>query len=350
MIRYNRCMKISQCRKFSQREEKMGLEITAEMISNSKKRPKDEKKNKKKWTGRDITLVGMASLSLLFLAVFSYAPLFGLVLAFKDGDYGLNLLKTMATAPWNGFENFAAFLLDPNFVDALVNTICLNLIMLLINFPAPILFALLINEVRNKHYKKAVQTLSNFPHFISWVIFGGMIIAMTDMTTGIFNPILEAIGLSSGENPVNLQGADYAWATIILSSLIKGVGWGSIIYTAAISSLDGEMYEAAELDGANRFQKAIYITLPGIAPTITVFLLLNISGLLGNSFDQFYILQNSLNLSKTQVLTTYVYQTGISQRRYSYASALGLFNSVISVTLLLISNFISKKTTGRGIY
>lgn len=328
----------------------MELEMAADMISNSKKRQEHERKKKKKWTGRDITLVGMASLSLLFLAVFSYAPLFGLVLAFKDGDYGLNLLKTMATAPWNGFENFAAFLLDPNFVDALVNTICLNLIMLLINFPAPILFALLINEVRNKHYKKVVQTLSNFPHFISWVIFGGMIIAITDMTTGIFNPILEAIGLSSEENPVNLQGADYAWATIILSSLIKGVGWGSIIYTAAISSLDGEMYEAAELDGANRFQKAIYITLPGIAPTITVFLLLNISGLLGNSFDQFYILQNSLNLSKTQVLTTYVYQTGISQRRYSYASALGLFNSVISVTLLLISNFISKKTTGRGIY
>lgn len=156
----------------------MELEMAADMISNSKKRQEHERKKKKKWTGRDITLVGMASLSLLFLAVFSYAPLFGLVLAFKDGDYGLNLLKTMATAPWNGFENFAAFLLDPNFVDALVNTICLNLIMLLINFPAPILFALLINEVRNKHYKKVVQTLSNFPHFISWVIFGGMIIAI----------------------------------------------------------------------------------------------------------------------------------------------------------------------------
>jgi putative aldouronate transport system permease protein len=150
--------------------------------------------------------------------------------------------------------------------------------MLLINFPAPILFALLINEVRHTKYKKTVQTLTNFPHFISWVIFGGMIIAMTDMTTGIFNPILNFLGLSSNDNPVNLQGPDYAWATIIISSLIKGVGWGSIVYIAAIAGLDADMYEAADLEGANRFQKAIYITLPGIAPTITVFALLNIVG------------------------------------------------------------------------
>ena len=306
-------------------------------------------KKRRKWNSRDITLVAMASFSLVFLAVFSYAPLFGLALAFKAGDYKLNLLKAITDTKWVGFDNFKAFLLDPNFVDAIKNTIGLNLIMLVINFPAPILFALLINEVRHTRYKKAVQTLTNFPHFISWVIFGGMIIAMTDMTTGIFNPILNFFGLSSNDNPVNLQGPDYAWATIIISSLIKGVGWGSIVYIAAIAGLDADMYEAADLEGANRFQKAIYITLPGIAPTITVFALLNISNLLKNSFDQFYILQNSLNLSKMEVLSTYVYKTGMSQRRYSYASALGLFNSVISVGLLIVSNAISKKLTGRGV-
>lgn len=306
-------------------------------------------RKKRKWSGRDTTLVIMASLSVVFLAVFSYAPLFGLTLAFKEGDYKLNLLNAMLETDWVEFENFEAFLLDPNFMDAIKNTIGLNLIMLLINFPAPILFALLINEVRHTPYKKAVQTLTNFPHFISWVIFGGMIIAMTDMTTGIFNPILNLFGLSSDDNPVNLQGPDFAWATIIISSLIKGVGWGSIVYTAAIAGLDADMYEAADLEGANRFQKAIYITLPGIAPTITVFALLNISNLLKNSFDQFYILQNSLNLSKLEVLSTYVYKTGMSQRRYSYASALGLFNSVISVGLLIVSNTISKKLTGRGV-
>lgn len=306
-------------------------------------------KKRRKWNSRDITLVAMASLSVIFLAVFSYAPLFGLTLAFKDGDYKLNLLNAITETEWVGFDNFKAFLLDPNFVDAIRNTIALNLIMLLINFPAPIIFALLINEVKHSAYKKTVQTLTNFPHFISWVIFGGMIIAMTDMTTGIFNPILNLLGISSNDNPINLQGPEYAWGTIIISSLIKGVGWGSIVYVAAIAGLDADMYEAADLEGANRFQKAIYITLPGIAPTITVFALLNISNLLKNSFDQFYILQNSLNLSKLEVLSTYVYKTGLSQRRYSYASALGLFNSVISVGLLIISNTISKKLTGRGV-
>lgn len=310
----------------------------------------DSKKIRKKWTSRDITLLVMAGLSVVFLLIFAYAPMFGVLLAFKDGDYKLNLLGAITDAPWCGFDNFKAFLLDPNFVDAIVNTICLNLIMLVINFPAPILFALLINEVRSAHYKKTVQTITNFPHFISWVIFGGLVIALTDMSTGIFNPILNALGLSSEENPVNLQGAEYFWATVIITSLIKGVGWGSIVYIAAISGLDADMYEAAELDGANRLQKAIYITLPGIAPTITVFLLLSISGMLSNSFDQFYILQNSLNLSRSEVLTTYIYKTGLSQRRYSYASALGLFNSVVSVVLLILSNFISKRATGRGIF
>ncbi len=304
----------------------------------------------KKWVVRDYVLFAMASLSVIFLAVFSYAPMFGLVLAFKDGDYKLNLLSAITQADWNGFDNFKAFLSDPNFVDAMVNTLGLNLIMLLINFPAPIIFALMINEVRKHRYKATIQTITNFPHFISWVIFGGMMIALTDMSTGIFNPIMNVLGLSSEKNPVNLQGAEYFWPTIIISSLIKGTGWGSIVYVAAIAGLDGTMYEAAELDGANRFQKMLYITLPGIAPTITVFLLLRVSDMLSSSFDQFYILQNSLNLSRSEVLTTYIYKTGLSQRRYSYASALGLFNSVISVILLLVSNFISKKTTGRGIF
>ena len=307
------------------------------------------KRINRKWNSRDITLFAMASLSVVFLAVFSYAPLFGLTLAFKEGDYQLNLLNAITKTDWAGFSNFTAFLQDPNFRDAITNTIVLNLIMLLINFPAPIIFALLINEVKHLKYKKTVQTLSNFPHFISWVIFGGMVIAMTDMTTGILNPILNALGLSSPDNPVNLQSAEYAWATVIITSLIKGVGWGSIVYIAAISGIDGNLYEAAELDGANRFQKAIYITIPSIAPTITVFALLSISNLLKNSFDQFYILQNSLNISKMEVLSTYVYKTGLSQRRYSYASALGLFNSVISIFLLIISNWISKKLTGRGV-
>lgn len=308
------------------------------------------KRNQSIWTTGDITVLCMAGAGVIFLFVFAYLPMFGMVLAFKKCDYQLNLLDALLNAPWSLTENFRAFFTDPKFVDVLLNTVLLNLLMLLINFPAPILFALLINEVRHKMFKKCVQTVTNFPHFISWVIFGGLIIAMTDMTMGVFNPILEAFGLSSRDKPVNLQTAEFFWATVILSSLIKGVGWGSIVYLAAISGIDATLYEAADLDGANRFQKMRYVTLPCIAPTITVFLLLSVSNLLDNSFDQFYILQNSLNLSRSEVITTYVYKTGMAERRYSYASALGLFNSVVSLLLLYLSNRLSKHFTGRGIF
>ena len=164
------------------------------------------------------------------------------------------------------------------------------------------------------------------------------------------NPILNLFGLSSEENPVYLMGNDYIWAVIIVSSLIKTVGWGSIIYMAAIASVDVQLYEAAELDGINRWQKAIYITLPSIAPTVTVFLLLNIGRLLTNSFEQFNSMQNAVNLNRSEVLATYVYRLSFTDRRYGYATAIGLFNSCVSLILLIVSNFISKKATGRGLF
>ncbi|MGN1078029.1 MAG: ABC transporter permease [Candidatus Gallimonas sp.] len=283
------------------------------------------------------------------LFVFHYMPLVGLGLAFKDADYKGTILEAFVTSEWVGFAQFKAFFNDPDFVNVLVNTICLNLLMLLINFPAPIIFALLLNEVHNRFFKKGLQTVATFPHFISWSIFGGIVIALIDPTTGIMNPILPALGLSSAENPVYLGSAEYFWPIMIIASLIKNVGWGSIVYLAAIASIPQELYEAAAIDGSTRFTNAIYITLPSIAPTISVFLLLNVSRLLGNSFEQFDSMQNVVNLSRSEVLATFIYRTGISARRYSYTTAVGLFESVVSIILLVTSNFISKKTTGRGI-
>ena len=308
------------------------------------------KKKRIKFTKRDAQLFVMIGAGLAFLGVFAYAPLFGIVLAFKDADRSLNILEAMSSSPWCGWENFKAFLLDNSFADVLVNTICLNLLMLLINFPMPILFALVLNEVRDRHFKKAVQTIANFPHFISWAIFGGIILSLTDMTTGVVTPLLNLLGLSDPQNPVNLNLAEYFWAEMIIASLIKSVGWGSIIYSAAIAGISRELYEAAEIDGAGRFQKMFRITLPLLMPTVTVFLLLQISKLLGNSYEQFIVFQNDLNLEKSEVLATYSYKTGLGNRRYSYATAMTLFESVISVMLLAGSNFISKKLTGRGIY
>ena len=222
--------------------------------------------------------------------------------------------------------------------------------MLLFNFPIPIIFALLINEVRHKQFRGTVQVLSNFPHFISWVVYGGIVIALTDANNGIVNPVLEVLGLSSKENPVDLNLAQYFYPKIIIVSIIKGTGWGSIVYTAAIAGIDQSLYEAAIIDGANRFTRARHITLPQILPTVMVFLLLNVSKLMNNSFEQFYIFQTTANQSTTRVLATYMYSLGFTYRNYSTATALSLFEGVISLILLTSTNAIAKKLTGEGLY
>ncbi len=308
------------------------------------------KKIRRKWDKNDWILLAMASLSLVFLGIFAYIPMGGVILAFKDGNNELNVFKAITRSEFVGFQNFIEFFHDQKFYKVISNTLGLNLLRLVICFPMPIIFALLLNEVKHRRFKKVIQSISIFPHFLSWVVFGGLIIALCDMTTGIFNPILYALKLSSEDDPVNLLTADYFWMIIIVSGLIKGVGWGSIIYLAAITGIDPSLYEAAEIDGANRFQKTTRITLPLISGTITIYLLLQISGLLNNSFEQFYMLQNAANMSKSEVLATYIYKMGIIQRKYSYTSAMGLFESLCGFILLISSNFISKKISGRGLY
>jgi len=310
-----------------------------------------KRKKKHKITKQDLVITGLASLGLVWLFIFAYLPMFGIVLAFKDADRKINLWnELLAIDNFIGLDNFREFLIDPKFKSVLLNTVSLNAINLIITFPMPIIFALLINEVQHKRFKNGIQTIANFPHFISWTVYGGIIIALLDMTTGIMNPILNFFKLSSNDNPVNLLSAKYFWGIVIIGNIIKGMGWGSIIYVAAISGIDPSFYESATLDGANRFQKAIYITLPQIKGTIVVFLLMSIGRILGNNFEEFYTLQNAINLKRSEVLSTYSYKVGITERRYSYSSAFGLFNSLISFTLLMSSNFICKKLTGKGLY
>jgi putative aldouronate transport system permease protein len=307
------------------------------------------KKKKTKWTARNIQLTSMAGLSVVFLAVFAYLPMMGIILAFKDGNKSLNILQATIYSPWT-LENFTDLIKDPMFWDVVKNTVGLNLLTLLFTFPAPIIFALILNEIRNKYFKKRVQTVVSLPHFLSWIVFGGIILALTDMTTGVINPLFEFLGLSSADNPVDLNLAQYFWPKMIIVAVLKSVGWGSIIYSAAIAGINQELYEAADIDGANRFHKALHITLPMIAPTITVFLLLSVSRLLGNSFEQFYIFQTTANISRSEVLTTFIYKTSFTYRNYSTGAMIGLFNSFVSVLLLLTANFLSKRTTGRGLF
>ncbi len=310
----------------------------------------DIKARKKRWTKDDWTLILMASLSLVFLAVFAYAPLYGLLLAFKvDGEY-LNVKHVIRYGSWAGFEQFESFLTDPDFKNVMINTLGLNILQLLINFPAPIIFAILMSELLSDNFKKVVQTVTFFPHFLSWVIFGGIFISMLDYDSGIVNTLLVKIGLV--KEPVDILGGEqYFWPLIIITSLLKGLGWGSVIYVAAISGIPKELYEAALLDGANRWHKIRYITVPYIAPTITLFFILSISGLLNNGIDHLWVFQNVNNINRSEVLDTFIYKYGVRDNaRFGYATAIGLFKSVVSLILLVTGNTICKKISGKGIY
>lgn len=307
-------------------------------------------KKKKVWTKNRIQIFIMAMMGAVFLFIFAYVPMFGIVLAFKDGDKELNVFQTILSGEWVGLEHFTRFFNDYNFKNILLNTLGLNLLMLCINFPVPIIFALFLNEVRHKRYQRAIQSVAIFPTFLSWVVFGGILISLGDVNLGVINPILRGLGLLGEEGYINLGEAKYSWFMIITSSLLKGTGWSSVIYSAAILGVDRDLYEAATLDGAGRLRQMASITLPCIAPTVTVFFLLSISGLLNNSFEHIYVFQNAINLSSSEVIATYIYKQGISNRLYSYTTAVGLFQSVIAFVLLIGSNLVSKKLTGRGIY
>lgn len=228
------------------------------------------------------------------------------------------------------------------------NTLGLNLLQLVFNFPAPIIFALFLNEVRHKKVKKGIQIATYFPYFISWVAFGGCILALMDTNGGLFNTVLLKLHIIS--EPIDFGQPQYFWSTIIITSIIKGVGWGSIIYIAAIAGIDRSLYEAAEIDGAGRWSKMFFITLPSISNTITLFLVLSVSGLLNSGFDHIWTFQNQVNLSRSEVIDTFVVKYGISDHRYPYATAVGVFKSVISWILLMLTNKVSKLITGEGIY
>ncbi|XFA99032.1 ABC transporter permease [Candidatus Izemoplasma sp. B36] len=304
---------------------------------------------KKSWDKNDWILFAMASLSIIFLAVFAYAPLYGLILAFKGGDGYLNIVKAIQEAEWVGFENFKDFLTDPDFKDIILNTLGLNILQLLINFPAPIIFAILLSELLSDKFKKSVQTVTFFPHFISWVIFGGIFLSLLDYDTGIVNTLFVNIGIIN--EPIDiLGGEEFFWPLIIITSILKGLGWGSIIYVAAISGIPNEQYDAAKIDGANRWQKIRYITLPSIAPTIILFFILSIASILNNGIEHLWVFQNANNITRSEVLDTFIYKYGIPKWRYSYATAIGLLKSIVSVFLLISGNAILKKISGRGIF
>jgi putative aldouronate transport system permease protein len=306
------------------------------------------KKEKRKRVLRKLAsqkyLQAMALLGVLWMFVFNYIPMYGLIIAFKE----YSIIKTISEAPWVGLMQFKEFLQDEYFWIILKNTLGISLIKLFIGFPLPIIFALMLNELTSMKLKKAVQTISYLPHFISWVVLGGILTTwLADI--GIINDILLGMGLI--DERVNfLAEPDNFWAIVILSDIWKELGWSAIIYLAAIAGVSTELYESATIDGANRFQKMWHITLPSIRPTITILFILAVSGVLNSNFDQILILRNALNESASSVIDIYVYQLGIQNARYSYATAVGLLKAIIAFILLLSANKIAKKINGSSLF
>ena len=311
---------------------------------------KDKKKNYHVGYDR-MTQLQLHSLMLpgtILLLLFNIVPLFGLLLAFKfykvtDGFAGI------FTSPWYGFQNFKIIFANHDFLRMLRNTLGINLIGNLIQIPAALFFALLINEIGNKRLKSFVQTVTYMPHFISWVVFGGIVVTLLSADGGMLNQILQGLHIIS--EPITFMAEPkYFWAIAILSNLIKEVGWGTILYTAAIAGVDQELYEAADLDGAGRFRKMISVTLPCIKPTIMIMIIFAMAGIMNNSFDQLYVLQNSFNLERSEVIDTYIYKVGLQQLQFGMAAAVNIFKSLLALMLLGMANFVSKKLTDSGLY
>jgi ABC-type polysaccharide transport system, permease component len=284
----------------------------------------------------------------ILMLLFNIVPLFGLILAFKNYKV-IEGIMGVFTSPWYGFQNFKIIFGNFDFQRMLINTLGINLAGNLISIFAAIFFALLVNEITNKRFKSLVQTVTYMPHFISWVVFGGIVITLLSGDGGVVNQILLRVGIIK-ESVVFMAQGKYFWGIAIISSLIKELGWSTILYTAAIAGVDQELYEAADLDGATRFQKMRHITLPCIKGTILIMVIFAIAGIMNNNFDQFYVLQNSLNLEKSEVIDTYIYKIGLQQLQFGMAAAINIFKSILSITLLFSANFLSKKLTENGLF
>ncbi|MFS1516163.1 ABC transporter permease [Bacillus sp. SCS-151] len=306
------------------------------------------KKEKVKKVSRTIIsqkyLQVMALLGVVWMFIFNYIPMYGAIIAFKE----YSIIKSIAEAPWVGLLHFKEFLQDEEFVNVLKNTLGISLIKLFIGFPLPIIFALLLNELTSLKFKKAVQTITYLPHFLSWVVLGGIVTTwLADI--GFINDILLGLGIID-DRVSYLADPKYFWGIVITSDIWKELGWSAIIYLAAIAGVSPELYESARIDGAGRLQRMWHVTLPSIRPTITILFILAVSGVLNSNFDQILILRNQLNESASNVIDIYVYSTGIQNGRFSYAAAIGLFKAVIAFILLLGANKITKKLDGTTLF
>ncbi|WP_339268675.1 ABC transporter permease subunit [Paenibacillus sp. FSL K6-1330] len=279
----------------------------------------------------------------LYFVIFHYGPMYGIQIAFK------NFIPTLGItgSPWVGFDHFERFFNSYYFWDLLWNTLSISLYELAIGFPLPIILALAFNEVKDSFFKRTVQTVTYAPHFISVVVMSGMIITFLSPSSGMIVNFVEMLGFQA---PQFLT--DPAWfkTVYVLSGVWQSAGWGTIIYLAALSGVDPQLHEAAVVDGASRFKRILHINIPAIIPTITILLILNMGSILGVGFEKILLLQNPLNMSSSDVISTFVYRSGLVDAQYSFSTAVGLFNSVINAILLIAVNQIARRTSENSLW
>jgi putative aldouronate transport system permease protein len=285
-------------------------------------------------------------LPMVYFAIFKYVPMVYIQIAFKKYSLVQSVWE-MPLAKNHGFEYFIKAFNNKDFWNALRNTVVLNLLDLIIGFPIPIIFAIMLNELRLPRFKKVVQTVAYMPHFLSWVIVSSIALQLFAPTNGLVNQLIQKLG---GDAIPFLNEPTHWVFTYIFVGIWQSFGWNSIIYLAAIAGINNELYEAAEVDGAGRWDKIWHITLPGIRSTIVVLLIMNLGNILGSSFDRPFAFQNNTVMEYAEVLSTYVYTNGIKGLKFSFTTAIGLFQSVVGVVFLLISNKVAQKFGERGIW
>lgn len=287
--------------------------------------------------------------ALLFIIVFNLLPMVGILIAFKDYDMFLvqgNPFLSILKSPWVGLEHFRKILSYPDFGAAFLNTIIISFYKIIFIFPLPVIFAVFLNEVRSIRFQKGLQLIVYLPHFLSWVVVSGLFISLLN-STGVVNTLLGYVGVE----PMSfLMDVKKFRSILVVSDAWKEIGWSSIIYFAAIAGLDQECYEAAEVDGASRLQRIWHITIPGLMPTIILMLIIRIGGIMDAGFSQIFVMYSPPVYEVGDIIGTYVYRMGLGKMEFGTGTAVGLFNSVISVMLVLTSNFFARRTTGKGIW
>jgi len=296
---------------------------------------------KRIWQSRELYL--LLALPLIWYIVFRYIPLYGLQIAFRD----YRVVRGFFGSEWVGLKHFERFFNSFYFERVVGNSLVINGISLLVGFPIPILFALMLNELTNRRYKKLLQNVSYIPHFLSAVVLVSILQLIFNPNTGVYNLILKSLGMKTTNYFATISAFKPMY---IISGLWQNMGWDSILYIAALASIDPEQYEAATIDGATRFQKMRYISIPGIMGTITIMLLLRCGQIMNIGYEKVLLMQNSLNMASSDVLSTYVYRVGILEGNHSYSTAINLFNSGCNIVLLYTANLLARKTGGSSLW